>query len=126
MSKSQLPEVLIPVNKTTMSNVDIYTSVLEPVNKSQKRLIFNIRQQGILNAGSRLVMSVHPDDAASSLAGDCFLPLTAGISACIESAVLRAGTKVLARTEKFGKYYAMKKSVHTSSQKQILIVVGST
>ncbi len=123
MSKSQLPEVLIPVNKTTMSNVDIYTSVLEPVNKSQKRLIFNIRQQGILNAGSRLVMSVHPDDTASSTAGDCFLPLTAGIAACIDSAVLRAGTKVLARTEKFGKFYAMKKSVHTSSQKQNIDMV---
>ena len=123
MSKSQLPDVLIPVNKTTMSNVDIYTSVLEPVNKSQKRLIFNIRQQGILNAGSRLVMSIHPSDAASSAAGDCFLPLTAGIAACIDSAVLRAGTKVLARTEKFGKFYAMKKSVHTSSQKQNIDMV---
>lgn len=123
MSKSQLPEVLIPVNKTTMSNVDIYTSVLEPVNKSQKRLIFNIRQQGILNAGSRLVMSVHPVDNASSTAGDCFLPLTAGIAACIDSCVLRVGTKVLARTEKFGKYYAMKKSVHTSSQKQNIDMV---
>ncbi len=123
MSKSQLPDVLIPVNKTTMSNVDIYTSVLEPVNKSQKRLIFNIRQQGILNAGSRLVMSVHPVDNASSTAGDCFLPLTSGIASCIDSAVLRAGTKVLARTEKFGKYYAMKKSVHTSSQKQNIDMV---
>ena len=123
MSQSQLPEVLIPVNKTTMSNVDIYTSVLEPVNKSQKRLIFNIRQQGILNAGSRLVMSVHPSDATASAAGDCFLPLTAGIGACIDSAVLRAGTKVLSRTERFGKFYSMKKSVHTSSQKQNIDMV---
>lgn len=123
MSQSQLPEVLIPVNKTTMSNVDIYTSVLEPVNKSQKRLIFNLRQQGILNAGSRLVMSVQPVDGTASAAGDCFLPLTAGIGACIDSAVLRAGTKVLARTENFGKFYAMKKSVHTSSQKQNIDMV---
>jgi len=123
MSKSQLPEVLIPVNNTSMSNVDIYTSVLEPVNKSQKRLIFNIRQQGILNAGSRLVMSIHPTDATASTAGDCFLPLTSGIAGCIDSAVLRAGTKVLARTEKFGKCYAMKKSVHTSSQKQNIDMV---
>lgn len=123
MSKSQLPDVLIPVQKTTMSNVDIFTSVLEPINKSQRKLTFNLRQQGILNAGSRLVMSVHPEDAASSAAGDCFLPLTSGIASCIDSCVLRAGTKVLARTENFGKFYAMKKSVHTASQKQNIDMV---
>ncbi len=123
MNKSQIPDVLKPVSRTTMSNVDIFTSVLEPVNKSQKRVIFNLRQQGILNAGSRLVMSVHPVDGTASAAGDCFLPLTAGIGACIDSAVLRAGTKVLARTENFGKFYAMKKSVHTSSQKQNIDMV---
>lgn len=123
MSKSQLPDVLIPVQKTTMSNVDIFTSVLEPINKSQRKLTFNLRQQGILNAGSRLVMSVHPEDAASSAAGDCFLSLTAAIASTIDSCVLRAGTKVLARTENFGKFYAMKKSVHTASQKQNIDMV---
>lgn len=123
MSNSQLPDVLIPVQKTSMSNVDIYTSVLEPINKNQRKLTFNLRQQGILNAGSRFVMSVHPEDATASAAGDCFLPLTSGIAGCIDSCVLRAGTKVLARTENFGKYYAMKKSVHTSSQKQNIDMV---
>ena len=123
MSKSQLPDVLIPVNKTTMSNVEIYTSVLEPINKTQRKVVWNFKQQGILNAGSRLVMSVHPEDAASSAAGDCFLSLTAGIAGCIDSVILRAGTKVLSRIEHFGKYYAMRKSVHTASQKQNLDMV---
>lgn len=113
----QLPDVLIPVHKSTLSNVDIYTSVLEPVNKSQKRIIFNLRKQGILNSGSRVNISVHPDDATASAAGDCFLPTTSGIASCIDTAILRVGTRELARTEKFGTYYAMKRSVHTASQK---------
>lgn len=117
MNSSQLPDVLVPVNKTTMSNVDIYTSVLEPVNKSQRRVIFNIKQQSILNPGSRINISVHPDDATASAAGDCFLPTTCGVAACIETAILRVGTRELARTEKFGEYYGMKRSVHTASQK---------
>lgn len=121
---SQLPDVLIPVQKTTMSNVEIFTSVLSPINVNQKKLIFNIRKQGILNAGSRLVMSVHPDDLTASNAGDCFLSTTAGIAGCIDSVFLRAGTKILARSEGFGKYYAMKKSVHTASQKQNIDMVN--
>ena len=76
MNKSQIPDVLKPITRTTMSNVDIYTSVLEPVNKSQNRVIFNIRKQGILNAGSRLNLSLHPVNATAQTT---FLPLSAGI-----------------------------------------------
>ncbi len=116
MSKSQLPDVLIPVNKTTMSNVDIYTSILEPVNKSQKRIIFNIRKQGILHSGSRINFTIHPEDAVASAAGDCFLSCSAGAGAFVDTAILRIGTREISRVEKFGTYYAMKRSVHTASQ----------
>lgn len=116
MSKSQLPDVLIPVNKTTMSNVDIYTSILEPVNKSQKRIIFNIRKQGILHSGSRINFTIHPEDAVASAAGDCFLSCSAGIGSVVDTAILRIGTRELSRVEKFGTFYAMKRSVHTASQ----------
>jgi hypothetical protein len=60
----ELPSVLIPQQSVEMSNVDIHTEILEPVNKSQSRLQFNIKKQGLLNSGSRLVLSVHNDDAA--------------------------------------------------------------
>ena len=70
MDKSSIPDVLRPRTRTTMSNVDIFTSVLEPVNRTQNRVIFNLRQQGILNAGSRIVMTIHPDNA--TLLGTCF------------------------------------------------------
>ena len=120
MNKSQIPDVLKPVSRTTMSNVDIFTSVLEPVNKSQKRVIFNLRQQGILNAGSRLVMSLHTTNA---VAGTAYLPVGAGIGACIDSAILRVGTRVIAKTENFGHYYMAKRSVHTHQQKQNIDMV---
>lgn len=120
MNKSQIPDVLRPVSRTTMSNVDIFTSVLEPVNKSQKRVIFNIRKQGILNAGSRLNLSLHPVNATAQTT---FLPLAAGIGACIDTAILRCGTRVLAKTENFGHYYMARRQVHTHSQKQNIDMV---
>ena len=116
MNKSQIPDILRPVTRTTMSNVDIFTSVLDPVNRTQNRVIFNLRQQGILNAGSRIIMSVHPDSTATP--GDAFLPVGVGIAGCIDTAILRAGTRVLATSEQFGTYYFARRGVHTKSQKQ--------
>lgn len=117
MNKSSIPDVLRPTTRTTMSNVDIYTSVLEPINKTQTRVVWNLRQTGILNAGSRIVMSVHPDNATAQTS---FLPLGCGIASCIETATLRVGTRVIAQTEHFSENYFAHRSVHTREQKRLI------
>ena len=120
MDKSSIPDVLRPQTRSKMSNVDIFTSVLEPVNRTQNRVIFNLRQQGILNAGSRIVMTIHPDNAAAQTS---FLPVGVGIGACIKTATLRVGTRVVAQSENFSEYYLAKRSVHTAQQKQLIDMV---
>ena len=54
---SQIPEVLKTKNLSVQSNMDIFTSVLEPITKSQTRVNFVLRKQGILDSGSRFVFT---------------------------------------------------------------------
>ena len=111
----ELPSVLIPQQSVEMSNVDIHTEILEPVNKTQRRLQFNIKKQGLLNSGSRLVLSVHNDDAAAD--GTCFLPTSCGAACLISKATLRAGTTILSVAENVGERFMIDKAVHTASMR---------
>jgi hypothetical protein len=110
-----LPPVLIPRENIAMTNVDIHTEILEPVSATQTRLLFNIKKQGVLSSGGRLVLSVHNDDATAN--GTCFLTPTAGVGGLIEKATIRAGTTILATTEEVSDRYMIDKAVHTSSMR---------
>ena len=110
-----LPPVLIPRENIAMTNVDIHTEILEPVSATQTRLLFNIKKQGVLSSGGRLVLSVHNDDAAAD--GTCFLTPTAGVGGLIEKATIRAGTTILATTEEVSDRYMIDKAVHTASMR---------
>ena len=116
MNASSLPDVLKPNTSIPMSNVDVYTSILNPINATQNRVIFNLRQTAILNPGSRVIMSLHPDNATPNTS---FLPVGVGIGACIQTAILRCGARVLATSENFNQYYFAKRSVHTRSHRQV-------
>jgi len=117
---TQIPDLLKPVTNTVMSNVDIYTSVLDPINKSQSRVIFNIEKRGILNSGSRIQFSVHPQALGTSKA---FLPCHVGAGAFVDTAILRAGSKILAKTEKFPLHYFISRATQSHSQKQNMSMV---
>ena len=119
MDKSDLPSILRPVQQLKMSNVDVFTSILDSQNATQNRVIFNLRQQGILSPDSRVVMSVH--SAAGVTEG--FLPVGVGIGACIQTATLRCSTRVLATNDQFGHHYFVHRGVHTKSQKQNMDMV---
>lgn len=121
MEKAQIPDILRPVTQTKMSNVDVFTSILDAHNATQNRVIFNLRQQGILNPDSRVVMSVHP--AASATAQTAFLAAGVGIGGCVETAILRAGSRILATNSEFGHQYYAHRAVHTKSQKQNIDMV---
>lgn len=110
-----LPPVLIPQENIEMTNVDIHTEILEPVSSTQTRLLFNIKKQGVLSSGGRLILSVHNDDAAAN--GTCFLTPTAGVGGLIEKATIRAGTNILATTEEVSDRYMIDKAVHTASMR---------
>jgi len=110
-----LPAVLIPQENIEMTNVDIHTEILEAVSSSQSRLLFNIKKQGVLSSGGRLILSVHNDDAAAN--GTCFLTPTAGVGGLIEKATIRAGTTILATTEEVSDRYMIDKAVHTASMR---------
>ena len=110
-----LPSVLIPRENIEMTNVDIHTEILEPVSATQQRLLFNIKKQGVLSSGGRLVLSVHNDDAAAD--GTCFLTPTVGVGGLIEKATIRAGTTILATTEEVSDRYLIDKAVHTASMR---------
>lgn len=120
MNASSLPDVLKPNTSIPMSNVDVYTSILNPINATQNRVIFNLRQTAILNPGSRVIMSIHPDNATANTS---FLPVGVGIGSCIQTAILRCGARVLATSENFNQYYFAKRSVHTRSQKNNIDMV---
>ena len=115
---SGIPEVLKTKNLSVQSNMDIFTSVLEPITKSQTRVNFVLRKQGILDSGSRFVFTCGTEDADN---GTAFFPVFSGANSCIRSAVLRAGTRVIAETQDYNQYATMRSSVHTASQKKILI-----
>lgn len=119
MDKSDLPSILRPIQQLKMSNVDVFTSILDSQNATQRRVIFNLRQQGILSPDSRVVMSVHPTAAVTS----GFLPIGVGIGGCIETATLRCSTRVLATNDQFGSHYFVHRGVHTKSQKQNIDMV---
>ena len=119
MDKSDLPSILRPIQQLKMSNVDVFTSILDSQNATQRRVIFNLRQQGILSPDSRVVMSVHPTAAVTT----GFLPIGVGIGACIETATLRCSTRVLATNDQFGSHYFVHRGVHTKSQKQNIDMV---
>lgn len=118
---SNIPAVLIPQQSVEMSNVDIHTEILEPINKSQTRLLFNIRKQGILNSGSRLILSVHNANAADD--GKSFLSTTCGVASLIDKSILRCGTTILATTEHVSERYMIDKAIHTASMKQNIDMV---
>lgn len=110
-----LPSVLIPRENIEMTNVDIHTEILEAVSATQTRLLFNIKKQGVLSSGGRLVLSVHNDDVGAN--GTCFLTPTAGVGGLIEKATIRAGTTILATTEEVSDRYMIDKAVHTASMR---------
>ena len=110
-----LPSVLIPQSNLQMTNVDIHTEILEPVSSSQTRLLFNVKKQGILSSGGRLILSVHNDDVGAD--GTCFLTPTAGVGGLISKATIRAGTTILATTEEVADRYLIDKAVHTASMR---------
>lgn len=120
MNQSQIPDLLKPITKTVMSNVDIYTSVLDPINKSQNRVIFNIEKRGILNSGSRIQFSIHPQALGTS---EAFLPSHVGAGSFVDTAILRAGSKILAKTEKFPLHYLISRTTQSHSQKQNMSMV---
>tara|TARA_Y100000361_G_scaffold26094_2_gene21126 strand:- start:786 stop:2189 length:1404 start_codon:yes stop_codon:yes gene_type:complete len=117
---SGIPEVLKTKNLSVQSNMDIFTSVLEPITKSQTRVNFVLRKQGILDSGSRFVFTCGTEDADN---GTAFFPVFSGANSCIRSAVLRAGTRVIAETQDYNQYATMRSSVHTASQKKNIDMV---
>jgi len=115
---AKIPEVLQTKQLTTVSNMSIFTSILDPTTSTQDRVSFTLRQQGILDSGSRFMFSIHPNSQAASDADDCFLPVFSGAKAAIKSATIRFGTTIYAQTVSANHYMTMRKSVHTTSQKR--------
>jgi hypothetical protein len=118
-----IPEVLQTKQLTTMSNMSIFTSILDPTTSSQDRVSFTLRQQGVLDSGSRFMFSIHPNSQAASDADDCFLPVFAGAKAAIKSCTIRFGTTIYAQTSDANHYMTMRKSVHSTSQKKNIDMV---
>ena len=115
---AKIPEVLQTKQLSTMSDMSIFTSILDPTTSTQDRASFTLRQQGVLDSGSRFMFSIHPNSQAASDANDCYLPVFAGAKAAIRSCTIRFGTTIYAQTVSANHYMTMRKSVHSTSQKR--------
>lgn len=107
-----IPEALMTRPMTSVSTMNIDTSILEPLVINDTFCRFVLERKGILDSGSTIQLSVlsgAPDVAV--------LPLHTGIHALIKRAVLRIGTKVVAITDSYGAYATMHRSVKTPEEK---------
>ena len=125
MSKPVIPEALMTKPLQTVSTMRIETSVLEPLVISQTFCRFVLDKKGILDMGSAITVSVHPTDAVGN--NKSFLPIRAGAHCVVKRAVLRIADKVVATTDDYAHYMAIKRQARSVEEKSMkdMVKVGT-
>lgn len=98
-----LPDILSVKTLPTIENMDIQSTVLDPITISDTEAVFQIPKVGILDGGSMVTLAVTTATGVS----DAFLPVKTGIYGLIKSAHLLVGAKEVASSEDVGFYETM-------------------
>lgn len=109
------PQQVNDITKTggivTTTSQSVETEILEPVTKSQTHCRFVLKNEGILNHSSKLVIGLSTVGAATS-----FYPLSIGVNSVIKDARLSIGGKTVCSTQDFNYLQMIKSSFITQSQ----------
>jgi len=98
-----LPSILKVGVLPSVQNMNIDTSVLDPINISDSECVFQIPRNGILDGGSMISLAVRTATGVS----DAFFPVKTGAYSLIKSAHLLIGGKEIASCEDCAEYETM-------------------
>ena len=115
---SQVPFLLDVEATNFRSDVNVKTSILDPVVATSNNCRFVLANSGILyhNAKIELGFTVKENNGAN----DLFLPLNIGVYSCIKRCVLKVGNTVLSECNDFNHYMGYR-SAMIHPEKQLLI-----
>jgi hypothetical protein len=108
---ANLPDALKTKPLASVSTMSIETNVLEPITFSNSGCLFVLTNKGILDAGSRITLSMTCPSGASMYPYG-----KTGISSLIERATLRIGTTIVAETDNFANYETIRKQFKTNEE----------
>jgi hypothetical protein len=93
--QTQIPDLVKIGSIPSSTQMDIETSILEPVQHSQSTCRFVLENKGLLHSNSKLVFSV-TDPAGTN---NAYFPINIGVFSLIRSARLMSGGKVLSEVQ---------------------------
>ena len=103
-SSSQIPDLIrigaIPDN----TEIDVETSILEPVSFSQSQCRFVLANKGILHSNSRITFCNSNESGKDNESKRCFFPPNVGVHALIQRARLAIGGKTVSEVEDFNHF----------------------
>ena len=111
-----LPDILSVKTLPTIENMDIQSTVLDPITISDTEAVFQIPKVGILDGGSMVTLAVTTATGVS----DAFLPVKTGIYGLIKSAHLLVGAKEIASCEDVGFYETMVSQFSTPEHRSFI------
>jgi hypothetical protein len=100
-SGGQIPDLLRIGSIPSNTQIEVETSVLEPVNHSDTHCRFVLQNKGLLHSHSKLEF-----EFTSPLDKACALPVGIGIHSLIQRATLRVGTKTVCEIDDYNFYQA--------------------
>lgn len=101
---SNIPEILKTGALSTTTAGETYTEVIEPVTFSDSQCRFTLKNEGILNHSSKLVLAL---DTNASVTKAFFAP-NVGIGSIIKRATLTIGSKKICETDSWNHLQSMK------------------
>tara|TARA_A100000171_G_scaffold30067_1_gene28301 strand:- start:565 stop:2070 length:1506 start_codon:yes stop_codon:yes gene_type:complete len=96
---SQIPDLIKIGAVPSSTEIDVETSILEPVTFSQSEATFILQNKGLLHSNSKITLSVTTPTGHSASNG--FYPLGCGVNSLVRRAVLRVGGKEICSTDDF-------------------------
>jgi hypothetical protein len=114
-----IPEALMTRPMATVCSMNIDTRVLEPIVITDDFCRFVLPPIGILDTGSAISFVLTNPGTGG------FLPIKTGIHALIRRAVLRIGTKVVARSDDYPQYATIRRSFKTMEEKRMKDAIKS-
>lgn len=103
-------------------NMNITTSVLDPITLTDTNVVFQLPKTGIIDSGSFVQLAVKVDATAD---GEFFFPINTGIHGLIKHATLRIGNKVICTTQDYAHYKTMKNQFKTPESRAFIDMVKS-
>lgn len=124
---NSLPEIFQPRTMTNPAEMQIDTTVIEPLVCTQTTCRFVLEKKGVLNTDSviQLALKVTEFEDGDSVA---FLPIKTGIFSAIKSCTLYIGSKIIAISDDLAYQHTMKRQFNTCERKsQIdMVKIGTT